>query len=131
MVNVLWKPVPKEIPERCDFIDREKDRESEEIQKYAKMACALWVMGINMKSFNPNVIVTRDQFGTILSRVLWWREYNILDTNNHPYYEEHLKALKKNWIMTQIENPTDRIEIRKWIWIMLKRSQEDWEDIDS
>jgi hypothetical protein len=80
-------------------------------------------MGIYMEDFLPNKQVSRAEFGTILSRLLWWDKYNEIDTEETPFYEKHLAALKELWIMTQIENPLNRLELRQWVWVMLKRAQ--------
>jgi hypothetical protein len=32
--------------------------------------------------------------------------------------------LKEKGIITQIDNPEQRIELREWVWVMLKRSDE-------
>jgi uncharacterized metal-binding protein len=32
-----------------------------------------------------------------------------------------LQALKKDNILTQIANPEDRWEIRKWVWLVFRR----------
>jgi hypothetical protein len=55
--------------------------ETEEMRYYGIMACKLGIMGIDdkgnaKKSFSPNEEVTRAQFGTILSRVLWGQIYS-------------------------------------------------------
>lgn len=34
-------------------------------------ACQLGLMGVGITDFNPNGIVTRAEFGTVLSRALW------------------------------------------------------------
>jgi hypothetical protein len=41
-----------------------------------------------------------------------------------PYYINHLRALKDNGIMMQIEAPEQNIEIRQWVRLMLMRSRE-------
>ena len=38
--------------------------------------------------------------------------------------EDHLQALKKDDIMTQIANPENRWEIRKWVWLVFRRVME-------
>ena len=124
VVNVLWRKEPNVIPDRCSFIDNEIDWKSEEIKQYSKRACALWLMWINVETFNPNAVVTRAQFGTVLSRVLWWDKYNLTGAS---YYDLHLKALKRKWIMTKIDHPINVVEIRKWAWLMLRRAYEDYE----
>jgi hypothetical protein len=45
-----------------------------------------------MKNFYPDQIVTRAQFGTTLSRLIFGRRFN----GENPYwYSKHLEALKK------------------------------------
>jgi hypothetical protein len=48
----------------------------------------------------------------------------VIDTEKTPFYERHLQALKEVGIMTQIENPLNRFELRQWVWLMLKRAQD-------
>ncbi|HBB04145.1 TPA: hypothetical protein DCZ39_04610 [Patescibacteria group bacterium] len=43
---------------------------------YIKLACQLGIMGINSSLFNPNGIVTRAEFGTVLSRSLYGNLYD-------------------------------------------------------
>ena len=124
MVNVLWRKIPYDVTYNCRYWgDDESSRESDEIRDYATKACAFWVMWINMEDnkFLPNSIVTRAEFWTVMSRVLRWDKYDITDTDNRSYYENHLQALKKDNILTQIANPEDRWEIRKWVWLVFRR----------
>lgn len=127
MVNVLWKKLPSETSFECQTLKADNWWwESQEIHDYAIKSCMLWVMWINMKNndFLPNDIVNRAEFGTILSRVLRWDKYNQNHTIGHPYYEKHLYTLKFENIMTQIDNPLTRKELRKRAWLMLKRVSE-------
>ena len=121
---VLWKTVPDTYPAECNWNDKESERESQEIKIYAKKACALWVMWINVDEFMPNKILNRAEFGTTVSRLLWWDKYNITDTDHRSYYEDHLYALKKQGIMMQINNPEDRRELRKWVRLVFRRITE-------
>lgn len=126
MVNILWRPMPKETPSECLSLKAWPGWwESVEIKQYAVKSCKLWIMWINMKDneFLPNNVVSRAEFGTILSRILWWDKYNVADSAQIRYYQKHLQALKKNWIMTQISDPEVRKELRKRVWLMLYRSQ--------
>jgi hypothetical protein len=64
----------------CEFSDI--DKESPELQYYMRLSCKLGIMGLDYYGdpdivFNPNYVVTRDQFVTILSRILFRDEYNI------------------------------------------------------
>ena len=117
-LNVLGWQLPAEIPKDCKWWDSESARESEEIRDYAIKSCALGLMGIDMNYFYPNLTVSRAQFGTILSRLLYGKKY----AGGTPYYKKHLNALKENWVMTQIDNPETRIELRERVWVMLMRS---------
>ena len=116
-LNVLHRKLPAKMPKQCKWKDGRNAWESEEIKGYAEKACALWLMWIDMEYFQPYKLVTRAQFWTIFGRLLWWK---IPAT---PYYAGHLARLKEEWIMTQIENPEERIEIRKWAWLMFMRSE--------
>ena len=127
MVNVYWKEVPYDITYDCaHWEDDPSEWESPEIKDYAIKACALWVMWINMwNKFNPNDIVTRAEFGAVVSRILWWDKYNIdKPTDKNPFYKNHLKMLKSKWIMTQIDNPIWRQELREWIWVVFRKTTE-------
>ena len=117
-VNVLWKKIPA-IPKECKNWSDDKDFESDEIRDYAEKACALWLMWVDTENhkFNPNQEVTRAQFGTTISRMLYGDKFQW----GFPYYEKHLKILNQKNIMKNVENPQDRIELRKWVWIMLMR----------
>ena len=115
---------PNIVPIECvSWNDDESSRESEEIKNYATLSCVFGVMWINMPNneFRPNDIVSRAEFGTIISRILWWSKYDIVWDDKTFYYKKHLDALKKNDIMKEIENPLNRKELIKWVWVVLKR----------
>ena len=120
-INVLWQQLPEKVPSECRWNDWRGDWESDEIKDYAVKACSLWLMWLDMKKFSPKLRVTRAQFGTIMSRLLWWKKY----AWGTPYYRKHLNALKENNIMTQIWNPEWRVELRQWVWLMLMRAAMD------
>jgi hypothetical protein len=120
-INVLWQQLPEKVPSECRWNDWRWDWESDEIKDYAVKACSLWLMWLDMKKFSPKLRVTRAQFGTIMSRLLWWKKY----AGWTPYYRKHLNALKENNIMTQIWNPEWRVELRQWVWLMLMRAAMD------
>ena len=71
--------------------------ESLELQQYMTLSCQYNIMGIHpdqtpLSDFLPNDIVSRAEFGTVLSRILRGDTYNDSD----PYYAKHLQALKEN-----------------------------------
>ena len=119
--NVLWREVPSEIPSQCVWWD-EKEWWSSEMGLYAKKSCALWLMGIYMKNFKPRKLLDRAEFGTIVSRMLWWEKFNVPNaTNENKYYVKHLNEVKKENLITKIDNPQQIKELRKWIWTVLKK----------
>jgi hypothetical protein len=123
MVNVLWRKVPDVTYQCANWKDNPSEWESDEIRDYATKACALWIMWTNMwNKFKPNDIVTRAEFGTVVSRLLWWNKYNIdRPTDKNPFYKDHLNMLKSKWIMTQIDNPILRKELRERVWVVFRR----------
>ncbi|HMS91049.1 MAG TPA: hypothetical protein PKC87_02430 [Candidatus Absconditabacterales bacterium] len=102
----------------CNFDDI--NGETEELKGFITKACQLGLMGVGISSFNPNGIVTRAQFGTVLSRALWGNIHNITSAQ---YYTEHLKALKDAGIMNMISNP-NQLEIRGYVMLMMQRADE-------
>lgn len=103
----------------CEFTDIAN--QSAELQGYIKTSCQLGLMGQGITAFNPNGVVTRAQFGTVLSRALYG-DVNNVDTN--PYYSQHLQALKDAGIMTMISNP-NQLEVRGYVMLMMKRAAGD------
>ena len=102
----------------CKFED-EKDI-TKELVSSVKEACELWLMGQWVKKFEPKETLSKAQFWTILSRVLWWDTYDWWT----PYYLKHLNALKEAWIMNNIDNPEEK-EVRWNVMIMFMR----WENL--
>lgn len=120
--NVLWRTTPSKIPNQCNRWDDEKEWESVETKKYAQKSCALWLMWIYMKNFKPNKLLDRAEFGTIVSRLLRWDKFNKPNaTRVNKYYTNHLEEVKKENLITQIDNPEQIKELRKWIWTVLKK----------
>jgi len=65
--------------------------------------------------------VTRGEFATILSRVLWGDKYEML---NYDYFaENHLIVLHYFEIIKNIDSPRDH-ELRSWVMLMLQRTEE-------
>lgn len=134
-VNELWMAPDKE--KVCEFDDMAW--ETKEMKKYAEMACQLWFMGLHSDgvrvkdNFDPNDQVIRAEFGTVLSRLLWWTKYATDD--GELFYKYHLEALKENGIMTQIYGDWPySIELRWYVMLMLMRVAwlkwtETWNDI--
>ena len=119
MTKVLWKtPVDAEKVEYSDVNESLGD-----LADYIQTAYAYKIMWINadgtpIKKFNPNGKVTRAEYATVFSRVLFGDKYNKSEWN---YYEDHLNALKEAGILT---NTTPTIqEVRGWVMLMMYRSE--------
>ena len=89
-----------------------------EMQWYIKLSCQLGLMGIHMTSFLPNKVVTRAEFGTVLSRILYGSKYEW----GTFYYTNHLLALQAAGIMNTITDPELMLEIRWYVMLMLMRA---------
>jgi hypothetical protein len=115
-INILWK-----IPDNtktCLFID---SNINPDLVESVIKSCQLWFMGQWVTSFRPKDSVTRAEFWTVLSRALRWDKYEWWYT----YYENHLKALKSEWIMNKIDTPMSK-EMRWYVMLMLMRADPDY-----
>ena len=129
MTNVLWKtPAEAEKVEYVTPAETEKIEYSDvneslgDLADFIQTAYAYKIMWINadgtpLKNFNPNGKVTRAEYATVFSRVLFGDKYNKSEWN---YYEDHLNALKEAGILTNTA-PTIQ-EIRGWVMLMMYRS---------
>jgi hypothetical protein len=99
--------------------------ETAEMKFYIKTACQLGLMGwesdgkSTKKYFDPNRVVTRAQFGTVLSRLLYDGEHNT--ENSKLWYAQHLLTLHEAGIINDISNPSV-VEHRGYIMLMLMRA---------
>ena len=73
-------------------------------------------MGIGIENFRPFATVTRAEFGTALSRML----YGTADGEGNEWYSTHLAKLMSEKIITN-DNPQLK-ELRGYVMIMLMRS---------
>lgn len=120
--DVLKREIPANIPSQCSRWDNETEWKSDEVKKYAEQSCALWLMWIYMQNFKPNKLLDRAEFGTIVSRLLWWDKFNKPNaTRFNKFYTNHLEEVKKQNLITKIDNPEAMKELRKWIWTVLKK----------
>ena len=110
----------------CTFTDI--DSVKGDLHDFIIESCQLGIMGQNMpnNAFRPYDTISRAEFGTALSRVLWGEENN----GGTPYYAKHLDALKANGIMNQIANAESTKEIRGYVMLMLMRSEANTVDCD-
>ena len=95
------------------------EKMNSDYDNWVSLAYQLWIMWINMKNnkFRPNDEVTRGEFATALSRLLFNTQDWAWKTK---YYEPHIAKLLNEWIIT---NPDPRMkELRGYVMIMLMRS---------
>ena len=112
-INVLWQ-TPDET--RINKFNDITDKLDADYDNGVTLAYQLWIMWINMpnNNFRPNDLVTRAEFATALSRML----YSTPDGN--PYYVPHIQKLKTEWIITNDDYKMK--ELRWYVMIMLMRS---------
>ena len=117
-INVLWMNPDKTKYNKFKDVS---DNLDENYNSWVTLAYQLWIMWINMpkNKFRPNDEVTRAEFVTALSRLLYstsdW-EYK----STSKYFIHHMEKMEKEWIITD-NNP--KMKERRWyVMIMLKRS---------
>ena len=112
-INVLWQKPDETRINKFNDVSNKLDKDYD---NWVTLAYQLWIMWINMlnNNFRPNDEVTRAEFGTALSRML----YSIPD--GKPYYLTHLQKLKSEWIITK--DDAKMKELRGYVMIMLMRS---------
>lgn len=115
-INILWKTPDKSKTITFPDVSSKLDND---YNNWVTLAYQLWIMWIWIDKFRPYDSVTRAEFGTALSRVLYGDAYN---QNWNNYYSKHLDALKNAWIMTKIDTPFQS-EIRWYVMLMLMRSK--------
>ncbi len=117
-MNVLGqKPANIVTPKFNDVTDKQNS----DYDDWVTLAYQLWIMWQNMPNnkFRPDDEVTRAEFATALSRMLYhtsdW-EYKSTDK----YYTNHMKKLVQEWIITN--DDAKMKELRWYVMIMLMRS---------
>ena len=106
--------------------------ESAEMKYFIRTSCELWLMWLESdgktpkKSFDPTKYVTRAEFGTTLSRLIYEGKYNLASEaeNTYPgaWYSKHLQALKNAEIMNEIGGDRPQhIELRWYVMLMVMR----------
>ena len=117
-MNVLrQKPANIVTPKFNDV----SNKQNSDYDDWVTLAYQLWIMWQNMPNnkFRPNDEVTRAEFATALSRMI----YNTSDgeyKSTPKYYIHHMEKLVKEWIITK-DDPNMK-ELRGYVMIMLMRS---------
>ena len=94
-----------------------------DLADYIQLAYQLQIMGINadgtpIQAFEPHKLVSRAEFATVLSRVIWGNKHNVSGDDR---YSAHLQALKKYEIITS-DVPANWWELRGRALLMLHRT---------
>lgn len=113
-INILGKT--PDTTRSATFTDISPELDAQ-YNNWVTLAYQLGFMGINLegKSFRANDEVTRAEFATALSRLLFW-----LGDWKWAYYETHLAKLKDEGILSN-DNP--KLEEKRWyVMLMLMRS---------
>ena len=117
-MNVLWqKPANIVTPKFNDVTDKQNS----DYDGWVTLSYQLGIMWQNMPNnkFRPNDEVTRAEFATALSRMVYHTsdgEYK----STPKYYIHHMEKLVKEWIITK-DDPEMK-ELRWYVMIMLMRS---------
>ena len=118
-INVLWRE-PDISKWMINFADV-TNKMDKQYDDWVTLAYQLGIMWINMPNneFRPNDIVTRAEFVSAFSRMLYWTsDWKYEFTNK--YYTNHMKKLKQEWIVNNTS--PDMKELRWYVMIMLMRS---------
>ena len=111
-INVLWK---KTTNSTIPYFPDVSQKLNNDYWWAVTLSYQLWIMWKWINNFRPNDTVTRAEFATALSRLLYWTEDWIWN-----YYTTHIDKLHKEWIINNV-NPNLN-EIRWYVMIMLMRS---------
>ena len=113
-MNILWKKPANIVCPKFSDVAQELD---DNYWWAVELSYQLWIMWQNMKNnnFRPKDEVTRAEFATALSRLLYWTQDWLWN-----YYSTHLDKLYKEWVISNT-NPNLK-ELRWYVMIMLMRT---------
>jgi hypothetical protein len=119
-ISVLW--IQPDEDKYTSFYDVSEDL-NRQYDNWVLLAYQLWIMWVWTHYFRPYDRVTRWEFATAISRMI----YHIEDWNNwEAYYYPHLNKLRNEWILTNTD--PNRIEKRWLALIILKRIADNYRD---
>jgi hypothetical protein len=111
-INVLW--LRPNLLKKMSFSDVDEEL-NEKYGNWVSLSYQLWIMWVWIKNFRPYDAVTRAEFATALSRMLYW----LKDWADN-YYSTHIEKLNKEWIIWNTD--PDLQELRGYVMLMLMRS---------
>ena len=111
-INVLWID-DFNTNKNCTFNDISSALDKK-YDYWVTKACQLEIMWINMRynKFYPYSLVTRAEFATALSRLL----YRIEDWVGNYYYSPHINKLRREWIISKMICNAYAYESMRRIW---------------
>ena len=117
-INVLWKTPDATLNNKFNDVTDKLDLDYDD---WVTLAYQLWIMWQNMpwNNFRPDDEVTRAEFATALSRMLY-KTSDWIYKSTDKYYTNHMSKLVKEWIITK-DDPKMK-ELRGYVMIMLMRS---------
>ncbi len=117
-INILWKTPDISNTKKFDDVS---DKRNADYDNGVTLAYQLWIMWQNMpwNNFRPDDEVTRAEFATALSRMIYWTSDWVYKSTDK-YYTNHMSKLVKEWIITK-DDPKMK-ELRGYVMIMLMRS---------
>ena len=117
-INVLWKT--PDATQNNKFNDV-TDKQNSDYDNGVTLAYQLGIMWQNMPNnrFRPNDEVTRAEFATALSRMIY-KTSDWVYKSTDKYYTNHMEKLVEEWIITK-DDPKMK-ELRWYVMIMLMRS---------
>ena len=116
----------KDSSKKCVFTDVTSDLDLQ-YDKWVTNICQLWLMWQWITKFRPYDKVTRAEFWTILSRLLYWSKFDWWN----PFYQMHVYQLYLVWIMSNINWVDKKNETRGNVMVMLKRSVDLWDKVNA
>jgi hypothetical protein len=111
-INVLWLKPDTSKKANFEDVDETLDREYD---NWVTLAYQLGIMGVGITNFRPHDTVTRAEFATALSRMLYW-----LKDGNDAYYSTHINKLFAEGIIANKDPGLQ--ELRGYVMLMLMRS---------
>lgn len=126
IISIFATKVLDKQPWKKYWCERFKDFVSDKLtNEYIKLSCNLWIMWLEpdgktpKKKFNPNRYVTRWEFWTALSRMLYGSTYD--NNDGRRYRVDHLKKLKEVLIVTVVDPKVS--ETRDHVALLLYKSK--------
>ena len=117
LVSYIEKFIKKELnfkENKCEFEDI--NELTDEFKISVLKICWYWIMWVWNQKFNADKKITRAELVTVISRILYWNEFN---NEWSEYYIKHLTKLHSEKIISNLDYTLQ--EKRKNVFLILKR----------